>query len=56
LYLPLCREVYYNTYGFLEKNIDQTTQDTLDALQGSKSKLLKKFLKKMKSVRKKAAK
>ncbi len=39
-------EVYYNTYGFLEKNIDQTTQDTLDALQGSKSKLLKKIFEK----------
>ncbi len=47
-------EVYYNTYGFLEKNIDQVTQDSLDALQGSKSKLLKKiFEKKEEEVKKK---
>lgn len=47
-------EVYYNTYGFLEKNIDQVTQDTLDALQGSKSKLLKKiFEKKEEEIKKK---
>jgi len=43
-------EVYYNTYGFLEKNIDQVTQDSLDALQGSKSKLLKKIFEKKEEV------
>jgi myosin-5 len=39
-------DVYYHTYGFMEKNIDQVTQDVLDALAGSKSKLLKKIFEK----------
>lgn len=48
-------EIYYYIYGFLEKNIDQVTQDTLEALQNSKSKLLKKiFEKKEEEINKKA--
>lgn len=36
-------EVYYNTEGFLKKNIDQLSQDIFEALEKSKNKLIKKI-------------
>jgi myosin heavy subunit len=39
-------EVYYNTEGFMKKNIDQLSQDVFDALEKSKNKLIKKVFEK----------
>jgi len=45
-------EVYYQTDGFLRKNIDQLSNDIFEALEKSKNKLIKKIFEKKEDLKK----